>query len=64
MARRSITSSLIDPPSPFDGLANWKRHLQALHQLPATHLLKRALIQEAEETIARKTRTAWGEAVS
>jgi hypothetical protein len=45
---------LIDPPSPFATLETWERHLTYLKSLPDDALLKREMLQTAEETIRLK----------
>jgi hypothetical protein len=49
-----MTVVLIDPPSPFDDVATWERHLADVRRLPDDTLLKAELVEAAEEAVARR----------
>jgi hypothetical protein len=51
---RRLLNGLIDPPSPYDTLETWERHLAEVLRLPDTDPLKTQLISEAEEIIRSK----------
>jgi hypothetical protein len=47
----AMTLVLIDPPSPFDTLETWQRHLADVRRLPDDTLLKAEMVEAAEEQI-------------
>jgi carnitine 3-dehydrogenase len=49
----------IDPPSPFDTLATWQRHLADVRRLSDDTLLKAELIKTAKEAIESRTNRSY-----
>jgi hypothetical protein len=49
-----MTLVLIDPPSPFDNLATWQRHLVDVRRRPDDTVLKSETLRIAEEAVARR----------
>jgi hypothetical protein len=45
---------MIDPPTPFDTLATWQRHLADVRRLPDDVALKSETLRTAEEAVARR----------
>ncbi len=45
---------LIDPPSPFDPIEEWKKFLEQMRELPQDDEGVQAAIEEAEREIALK----------
>jgi hypothetical protein len=54
-----MTLVLIDPPSPFEPLATWRRHLDECRRLPDDTLLKAELIKTAKEAIESRTNRSY-----
>jgi hypothetical protein len=54
MTQKKQMSGFIDPPTPYDTLETWERHLAEMRELPDTDSLKMELISEAEEIIRAK----------
>ena len=50
---------LIDPPSPFDTLATWQRHLADVRRLSDDTLLKAEPIKTAKEAIESRTNRSY-----
>jgi hypothetical protein len=50
---------LIDPPSPFDDLATWQRHLVDVRRRPDDTVLKSELINTAKEAIESRTNRSY-----
>jgi hypothetical protein len=44
----AMTLVLIDPPSPFDTLATWQRHLAEVRRLSDDVLLKAEMVEAAD----------------
>jgi hypothetical protein len=47
---------LIDPPGPFDTLAEWVSHLRMLEDLPEGTFFREEMIADAKAEIARLRR--------
>ncbi len=55
----TMTLVLINPPSPFDTLATWQRHLADVRRLSDDTLLKAELIKTAKEAIESRTNRSY-----
>ena len=56
LRRKALVTALIDSPSPFDTLETWEQHLAMLCRMPDNTDMRKELILDAEQVIARKKR--------